>query len=250
MKEKFLQLLSYPRSFIATLFTFAVTAVLGSMVVISGLILGSRARKLHDWIIWTWARLTCWSFSIDIEVEGLENLHPHGVLFLFNHTSHFDIVVFHAAITKSTRFGAKIELFKIPIFGQSMKASGVLPITRSERDRVLKLYEESIERVHKGESFILAAEGTRHEGPGVGEKFKSGPFIFAINGQFPIQPVVIKGTHQILPRWRWLPAWGRWHNPVRVQVLPAVSTAGYQVDDRERLKETVREMMTKAYAGS
>lgn len=241
-----LKILSYPRAILGTIFvgiytiTYSAVAILATMLI--------PGRKLQDWILLNWASVLMRIFSIEVTVKGRENLSPEGVLFIFNHASLFDIPIFHAAIHKTARFGAKIELFKIPFFSMAMRKFGVLPIARGEREKVLKLYEESIEHVRRGVSFVLAAEGTRQDVEGVGDKFKSGPFIFAIQGQFPIQPVVIKGASKVLPKSGWVAGWGRWHNPVTVTILPPVPTQGLTLEDRETLKQSVREMMTKAYA--
>jgi 1-acyl-sn-glycerol-3-phosphate acyltransferase len=84
--------------------------------------------------------------------------------------------------------------------------------------------------------------------PGVGEKFKAGPFIFAIEGQFPIVPVVIKGAAEFCPKGSFLPGSRYWVNHARIQILPPVSMAGLTQEDRPRVQEEVRMLMTKAYA--
>jgi 1-acyl-sn-glycerol-3-phosphate acyltransferase len=228
----------------------AITAFYSIFGVVGSYLAGAKARDFQNWVLITWGNSLMKIFSVKVVVVGEENLAPEGVLFVFNHTSLFDIPIFHSVVTKPTRFGAKIELYKVPFFGQAMTKFGALPISRSDRDKVLKLYQDSIERVHRGESFILAGEGGRHKGVGVGEKFKSGPFIFAINGQFPIQPLVIEGASDLLPNRAILPSWGRWHNTVTVRILPAVPTRGLTTDDRDELKTSVHEMMTKAHARS
>jgi 1-acyl-sn-glycerol-3-phosphate acyltransferase len=246
------KILSYPRSILGALFALIFTGAYSAFgVTVSFFLKLDRARRFQNWVIYTWSKILLGTFAVDLHVAGRENLTAEGVLFVFNHTSLFDIPVFHAAITgKTVRFGAKIELYKIPFFSAAMRKFGALPIARSDRDKVLKLYQDSIARVHQGESFVLAAEGGRHSGDGVGERLKSGPFIFAINGQFPIQPVVIKGASKLLANRALLPSWGRWRNSISLTVLPIVPTRGLGVDDRETLKASVYEMMTKAYAQS
>ncbi|MEK6556399.1 MAG: lysophospholipid acyltransferase family protein, partial [Bdellovibrionota bacterium] len=207
-----------------------------------------RASKAQDYILQTWSLFVAWLFTIKIRVEGQQNYSENGVLFLFNHSSHFDIPLFYASVRKpSTRFGAKIELFKVPFLSGVMKRSGVLPIARHRREEVMQLYSDSIARVYAGESFVLAAEGTRQPTPGVGANFKSGPLVFAIQGQFEIQPVVIRGAYDILPKTQLFPSWGKWINPVRVSILPPVSTKGLTLDQRDQLKASLHAMMTAEY---
>ncbi len=206
-----------------------------------------KSIALGDWVLVTWGRLALRIYNVKLLVEGTENIPANGCLFVFNHSSDFDILAIVAGIEKSARFGAKIELFSIPFFGAAMRIMGVLPITRSERGKVLKLYDESIARVLKGESFFLAAEGTRQPTAGVGEKFKSGPFIFAINGQFPLVPVVLYGVRDCLAKGDFIACTQHWQYTIRLRILPPISTLGLTEDDRGRLKADVREMMVKAY---
>ena len=198
--------------------------------------------------MWFWARPILFFYNVKVVVTGEENRPKSGCLYLFNHSSHFDILVLASCLPQPARFGAKIELFKIPLFGRAMLALGVLPITRSERDKVLQLYEDSIKRVHAGESFILAAEGTRQPNPGVGSKFKGGPFIFAVSGQFPIVPVVIRGAAECLPKGDLLACTRHFRHDVTIKILPAISTLGLKdKEDREELKNQVQKIMTTAY---
>jgi 1-acyl-sn-glycerol-3-phosphate acyltransferase len=241
--------LRYLWSFFAGLGLFVITAMGCVLVLISALTLPDL-KKVGNLILSVWARLACAFLGVRLRVEGLENLPQGGCLFLFNHTSLMDIPIFHAAIKKPARFGAKAELFKIPLFGWTMRRMGALKINRGDRDRVLQLYKESVRRVHAGHSFILAAEGTRMMHPGVGEKFKSGPFIFAISGQFPIVPLVIKGGYELLPKSALFPQPGALGSEVVVRVLPPMPTEGLSIDDRQSLKKKVRLEMTNAYAQS
>jgi len=240
-----MKIIFWVRSIIATAYFIVLTAAIATAVIFSVVIL--RRQDFSDKLIWFWGRSLTWAFNIDVELLGEENIPKEGCLFVFNHSSHFDIIIFASAIKKHARFGAKIELFKIPIFGPAMRAAGVLPITRAERSKVLRLYDESIARVHKGESFILACEGTRQPRPGVGERFKSGPFIFAINGQFPVVPVVIRGAAEVLAKGDLIACTKAWKHKARVEVLPAMPTAGLTMDDRPQLQEEVRARMTAAY---
>jgi 1-acyl-sn-glycerol-3-phosphate acyltransferase len=233
------------RSLVATIWLVFFTAVIATSVVFCGLVL--KNQNYNDWLICIWGRSLTWFFNIQVDVRGLENLPPGGCLLLFNHSSNFDIMIIAASIPKHARFGAKIELFKIPIFAQGMRAAGVLPIARAEREKVFNLYNESIDLVRGGRSFILAAEGTRQPTPGVGSKFKAGPFIFAITGQFPIVPVVIRGAAEIQPKGELLACTKVWRSHATVTVLPPVPTTGLSVDDRGQLQEEIRLQMTNAY---
>ncbi len=221
------------------------TAALSAMGILITNITSSQ--KVSDAIVSIWVDVLCRIFNVHIRVKGLENLPDEGVIFIFNHTSHYDIPIFHNAVPKSGRFGAKIELYKIPIFGRSLTAMGALPIARGDRERVLEVYRQSIPLVKQGRSFILAAEGTRLPYEGVGEKLKAGPFLFAIEAQCPIVPVVIHGASKIVPKGSLLAGKDYWKHLAQVQILPPMSTLGLTQDDRPRLIEKAKTEMHKAY---
>lgn len=193
-----------------------------------------------------WGRWSCFFFGIKVECRGLENIPKEGCLFLFNHASLYDIPIMYGWLKKDFRFGAKAELFKVPFFGGALRATGMLPIHRAKRGEVLKLYQESVERIDRGESFALAPEGTRQLQAAIGE-FKRGPFIFAVQAQAPLVPVVLSGTLEIIDKDGWLINRGRWNRKVCLEVLPPVSTKGCDQEQITQLQEVVREAMIKAH---
>ncbi|MCB0342016.1 MAG: 1-acyl-sn-glycerol-3-phosphate acyltransferase [Pseudobdellovibrionaceae bacterium] len=237
--------ISYLRSFTASIATLTIIAVYGLCMIVAVLV--TRSQKVGDFFVRTWSQSMMWMFNIKVVVRGLENLPDEGCLYIFNHSSHFDIPIFHSVMPQTVRFGAKIELFKFPIFGHAMRVAGVLPIVRHDKKAVFKVYEEAISRVKKGEKFILAAEGTRHTKPEVGPRFKVGPFLFAINGQFPIVPVVIVGAHGVLEKGRLFAMWGQWRRTVSVEFLSPVSTKGLKAENLTELQNQVQKEMIEAF---
>jgi 1-acyl-sn-glycerol-3-phosphate acyltransferase len=205
-------------------------------------------RFLQDLVIRTWAWCSLYPFGVRWHFEGLENVpKTQGFLYLFNHQSHFDIPVCYVGLPRSMRFGAKIELYRIPIFGSVLRRAGSLPIARQNRDEVFKVYEAAKMRVAKGEVFILAPEGTRQETPVIGP-FKKGPFILAVGAEMPIVPVVLYGVHDVLPKGQLLICAKRRRQQVWAKVLPAIETKGRSLDEVDALAGLVREQMVEAYA--
>ena len=242
-----LNLLSYPRGFFATVFGLVHTFIMSIVVLfIAGLI---RSRKIIDFaIIYMWSIPLVKLGGGQVEVRGIETVQDNdkGFLILFNHSSLVDIPVLYAYFPRSFRFGAKIELFRIPFFGKAMQLCGVLPIDRRNRNKVMKVYEEAIARVEKGEAFALAPEGTRMRMVELG-KFKRGPFEFAINAQMDIVPVVLAGAYDMLPRDGYLLGAGKWRNKVLMQILPRVPTKGMTLEQSEGLIEIVRGQMDPVF---
>ena len=238
-----LQFLSYLRLPFSLVGTMAVFVLGTSLFSICSLL---KNRQLDNAIIFGWARLLCWVNGIQMQIEGEENLPFAGCILLFNHSSYFDIPIMYRSIRKHFRFGAKAELFKTPFLGMALKTMGALPIHRGKRTEVLKLYNASVSRVHKGESFALAPEGTRQSQAAIGE-FKIGPFIFALQAGAPLVPVVIKGALEIMPKGTAIFNRGRWQRRVVLRILSPFSTSDVNPDDIEGLRLRVREAMVTAY---
>lgn len=194
--------------------------------------------------VWSWIILR--TAGIRFQVEGLENLPAESGIVVFNHTSHFDIPVLMQALPRHIRFGAKVELFKIPVFGSTMRLFGMLPIERSQREKVLDLYKKSVPRVKNGEWFCLAPEGTRQSGKELGA-FKKGPFIFAIAAQCSVVPVVLRGLSDVLPKGEWIVNRGKWNACVVVEILPPISATGMVEADIERLTKSAFEAMNRQF---
>ncbi|WII70912.1 lysophospholipid acyltransferase family protein [Bdellovibrio sp. 22V] len=241
----FWKLLSYPRSFIATILFPLHTMLCALAMIIVNLTLNNR--KIEDHIVEFWTRNACRMFGVKVVVKGRENIPQGGFLFVFNHTSFFDIFAMNGWLG-SFRFGAKIELFKIPVFGAAMRRAGILPIARERREEVFKVYQAAQARIAAGERFALAPEGTRQETERLGN-FKSGPFIFAINAKAPIVPVIVKGAAAILPKGHTIPNWGVWSRTITLQVLPPVDATQYTVEQRPQLQEHVRKLMEPFFRG-
>jgi 1-acyl-sn-glycerol-3-phosphate acyltransferase len=204
-----------------------------------------RNRRVDNFMIYFWGRATNWLFGVRVKVSGLENIpEGKGCLFLFSHTSFFDIFALSQSIP-GIRFGGKEELFRIPIFGSVLRSVGMLEIARDRREEVFKVYEAAQKRFEHGERFALAPEGTRQDTELLGP-FKSGPFIFAINAQVDIVPIVIQGAARILPKGSTLANKDCWSSDVSVQVLPAVSTVGFNRENKAILMEQVFSKMKKA----
>ena len=221
------------RSALGALFFAPFTLIWSAFALIESFTVNNR--DLESWIMATWGRVGLWVFGVDIEIKGLENVPAGTALFLFNHTSFFDIFALVAAYP-DMRFGAKIELFSIPLFGPAMKRLGVLPIARKRREEVFKVYQEATERARRGEKFSLAPEGGRN----YEEKllpFKAGPFIFAINAGMPLVPVVIQGAHRVMGKGDYLPNWQTWKKIITVNFLPLIPVEGVAIEDRAILQE-------------
>lgn len=218
-----------------------------SLVCITMVLIGLPQNLYMKWISFLWARCALWMSFVRVKVSGQEHLpQTEGFLYLFNHTSHYDILVLFGHSPRYFFFGAKSELFSIPFFGAAMRSVGVLPIERSNRSKVLAIYREAEARVAKGDAFALAPEGTRQPGYGTLGEFKSGPFFFAINAKMPIIPVVMRGCEEIMAKKSLLVNAKNFIQTVHLQILPPVDTRGLTDENINELKEKVRGQMLAA----
>ena len=195
-----------------------------------------------------WGRGIVRISKIKIFVEGQENLpkEKEGMIVLYNHVSYLDIPIINF-ILPQVRFGAKEELFRIPIFGFALRKSGSFPVARKKAFKVMSLYRKSIQRVQEGESFALAPEGTRQDGSEV-KAFKRGPFVFSIEGGLSLLPVVLVGVDKIFPKRSWRIRMEVKRREVKAYVLPRIETKDLKVQDVNELKQKVQEKMAQVYS--
>lgn len=232
--------LSFFRSFLFALLYLPILMTASLIAIFCNVVFNKRS--IDDWIIQSWGKGSCALFGVKVHVRGLENIPDRGCLFLFNHTSLFDVFAIQGYVKTGLRFGAKIELFKIPFFGTIMRRAGILPIDRGNRSAVLKVYEAARLKIAEGNCYALAPEGTRNTTSTLAP-FKSGPFILAIEAQAPIVPVVVRGASQILPKGAFLPNAKRWTCTIELEVLRSVEARDYKIEQRHELQEVVRSKM-------
>ncbi len=194
-----------------------------SIVVIVELFLGMKKETVTYGISKIWAQSTLWMSGVNVRVIGAENVPmDKGFLYLFSHTSLYDIPVIFFATPKFCNFGAKSELFSIPFFGRAIRMTGALEIERSNREKVMRIYKESEKRVANGEAFALAPEGTRRPGFGTLGDFKSGPFFFAVNSKMPIIPIILVGNELVIKKHSIFINVRAWRTEVIFEILPPI----------------------------
>lgn len=239
--------ISFIRSLLMTILFPLTVIVLAPLSVLFHLIFHNR--KIDDFMPWLWSTIICRMYNVKVEVHGAENIPQGGALILFNHSSFFDIFALIKAI-HGVRFGAKAELFKIPLFGQALRALGHLRIARDNRDEVFKIYEEAKVRFSEGEKFCLSPEGGRFYSKESLAKFKSGPFIFAISAEALVVPTVIIGAYEVWPKGSLLANWNRWNRVIHVHILQPISTVGMALNHRQELQMQIFNQMNPIWVSA
>jgi 1-acyl-sn-glycerol-3-phosphate acyltransferase len=190
-----------------------------------------------------WTNSILLAAGVKLHVEGLEKIDPRkSYIFIGNHQSHFDVLSVFSALPLTVRFMAKKELFKIPVFGWSLYASGTIRIDRSNRERAIKSMNNALDRIKRGVSVVVFPEGTRSEDGKIRE-FKKGGFVLAIKGGIPIVPVSISGSRFILPKntLRIKPG------EIKIIINDPIQTDQFGYQEREKLSLDVRRIIVENY---
>ena len=173
------------------------TAIFGSLVMVAGLLLPGRDVTMR--IARLWSRTCLLAAGVRPVHENREHAAARlPCIFIANHHSILDIWALIPVLPTSTRFVAKRSLFWIPIFGWAIAAAGFVPIDRKNRTAALRSLARAAEKVRKGRSLLLFAEGTRSR-DGRLRPFKRGAFHLALEAGVPIVPVAISGSGRVLP---------------------------------------------------
>ncbi len=178
-----------------------------------------------------WGRLFCFIVGVTVIVEGLDAIQK-GKTYIFaaNHASQFDIFAFQGYFPHSFRWIAKKELFRIPVFGQTMRKVGYIAIDRSKGRQALKSLDEAARQIAAGKSVLIFPEGTR-TADGKLQEFKAGAILLAIKAGVPVVPIAFVNSYQILPKGKFLARKGT----IIIRVGTPMATDHYKAKDKQVL---------------
>ncbi|MGE0886502.1 MAG: lysophospholipid acyltransferase family protein [Blastocatellales bacterium] len=222
--------------------TLAVAVLLLIFLGIPIIIIGHILRTLFgvENFIFPYAKFGCriWlrSAGARVRVKGLEHLDRNqAYVFIANHQSNLDPPMLFAYLGHNTGAIAKKELTKFPIMKQGFPLAHVVPIDRRNRESAIESTRRGAAELKKGHSLMAFPEGTRTVDGRV-KDFKKGVFYMAIEAGVPVVPVVVNDTRLVMPKGN------RFVRPgeVWLEVLPPVSTAGYNDENIGELIEQVR----------
>lgn len=184
-----------------------------------------------------WGRFIAWLSGVSITLHGIEKLEKgRPYIFAANHQSQFDIFALQGYLDFDFRWLAKLELFKIPVFGQAMRMAGYIPVDRAHSRKALKSLDEAARRIADGTSVIIFPEGTRSP-DGRLQPFKAGTMVLAIKAGVPVVPVGISGTHAVLPKGKLFARSGK----VEIRVGAPIETKGYTTKQKQDLARLLEE---------
>jgi len=189
-------------------------------------------------LVRAWARFTLGWFGIRLRVSGSENLESgRDYVVLANHRSHFDSLALIVAFAgHETRWVAKRELQRVPIFGFGLRATGQILIDRSNRQGAVEELRRHLGQ--RGASVVFFPEGRRAPGLAL-LPFKKGGAAFAIDAGLAILPVAISGSERVLPRESMLVRSG----DIQIAIGKPFDPGTPESADRERVTARVRDII-------
>ncbi|MFC9244923.1 lysophospholipid acyltransferase family protein [Streptomyces sp. NPDC057136] len=125
-----------------------------------------------------------------------------GYLTVINHNSYVDALAyghFQYSSGKPPHFFVKASLFKVPVLGAVLRATGQIPVERRS-SRAADSLRAAYEAVRRGECVAIYPEGTLTRDPDLwpGQP-KTGAARLALMTRAPVIPVAQWGAHEIAP---------------------------------------------------
>jgi 1-acyl-sn-glycerol-3-phosphate acyltransferase len=175
-----------------------------------------------------------------VKVVGLDHIDLSGTyIFMSNHVSNLDPPILCPLIPRRTSILAKKEIWRIPILGKALDLAEIVPVERENRDAAIQSIRRAGEVMRHHINMTLFPEGTRSR-DGRLLPFKKGPFHLAAETGFPIVPITILGTYEMMPKGSMIVRPGTatlvFHPPVDPKQYPS----------REELMQAVRDVINGA----
>jgi 1-acyl-sn-glycerol-3-phosphate acyltransferase len=176
------------------------------------------------------------SIFAKIEIDGEEHLPEEGAYVLApNHYSNFDPLVVAVVVWRlgrAPRFMAKESLFRVPVLGAAMRATGMVPVSRgSSASAARDTIRSSETLVEHGRGVVVYPEGSLTRDPQLWPmRGKTGAVRLALAADdIPLIPMAQWGVQQIMPRYGKLRLWPL-RRRVRVLFGPPVDLSAYRSD--------------------
>jgi 1-acyl-sn-glycerol-3-phosphate acyltransferase len=125
--------------------------------------------------------------------HGIENMPLDGPLIIAsNHLNDADPGIICTRLRRPIAFMAKVELFRVPLLKQFLRAFGAFPVRRGEAD--LSALRAASNALAKGQAVCIFPEGTREGPPEQLAQGLPGAAILGLRNEIPILPIAIQGS--------------------------------------------------------
>lgn len=174
-----------------------------------------------------------------IRFEGRNNIQDdQPCIIISNHQSLADIMVLYGLL-RNFKWVSKIQNFRIPFLGFVMRLNRYIEVDRMKGRSYLKMLARCEEEIRRGNSVLIFPEGTRSP-DGKIQRFREGAFRLAIKVGVPIVPVIIKGTHEALPKKGFI---FKNRKKIHVRILRPVLPSSWGTDDPGQLMQIFQNLM-------
>jgi len=155
------------------------------------------------WCGMNFTRAAVWLTGTRIQTQGLENLDQAGTyIFMSNHVSNLDPAILVPLIPRRTSVLAKKEIWRIPVLARALDLGEIVPVERHHREAAIQSIRKASQVMQHGINMTVYPEGTRSP-DGRLLPFKKGPFHLAMETGFPIVPVTMLNTFEMMPKGKW-----------------------------------------------
>ncbi|NER13199.1 1-acyl-sn-glycerol-3-phosphate acyltransferase [Leptobacterium flavescens] len=206
------------------------------------LILSSR-EKFYPQFFWlarnVWANVILYGMGFVPKIKMEEPIEKgKSYMLIANHTSMADIMLMLKVSRNPFVFVGKKELAKMPVFGFFYKRVCIMVDRSSVKSRTA-VYERAQARLDQGLSICIFPEGGVPEEDVFLDEFKDGAFRLAIEYQIPVVPISFVDNKKRFPFSFFSGSPGR----MRVQTYSFISTEGYTLKDKAKLKADSRKII-------
>ncbi len=129
-----------------------------------------------------------------VKIFGSKKFEKKKSVFIMNHTSNMDSVVFAAFFKNEFRFVYKAEFDEKPFLRHIFHNMRLIPVKRGEAD--LKATKDCLSALKQNEILFIFPEGTRNRSGEDLLPFKTGPAMFALKTKTPVRPFYIQKSQK------------------------------------------------------
>jgi 1-acyl-sn-glycerol-3-phosphate acyltransferase len=181
-----------------------------------------------------------------VNVEGLERVPEGPVLFVSNHQSYGDIILFMMEagdMNKQLGFVARGNLTRFPLFGSWIARIRSVLLEREDARSAVQTFKTGEEWLRQGFSLVIFPEGTRSKSNDMAE-FRKGSLQLATRSGVPIVPVTLWNSWHMFEKYDYpheTHARFYVHEPIPTEGL----TRAEQVALNEQVADIIRAKLTE-----
>ncbi|CCG54644.1 Probable acyltransferase [Flavobacterium indicum GPTSA100-9 = DSM 17447] len=189
-----------------------------------------------------WAKVVLVGMGFRYSIKGQEFFEEgKSYMLVANHTSMTDIMLMLIAVQNHPFvFVGKKELERIPIFGFIYKRVCIMVDRNSSKSRY-EVFERAQKRINQGLSICIFPEGGVPEEHIILDEFKDGAFRIAIEHELAILPMTFFDNKKRFSYTFFSGSPGK----MRAQIHPPIETKGLTLEDKNTLKNQVRQLILK-----